>query len=70
MSRVPVVRPGEPDANKRDRYHNTEVDGVTLWYDKNVVAEKENNPITVDGHKVLFGYQLDVHGARQFIKEI
>lgn len=70
MSRVPVVRPGEPDEKKKYHYDNTEIDGVTLWYDKNVRADKENEPILVDGHKVLFGYQLDVLGARQFVKEI
>lgn len=48
-----------------------DIDGVTIWYEtKRIVQDSPEQPILIGVKKILFGHELKVDGARQYLEVV
>ena len=60
----PIVQLGQPLPEQRELLTPVEIDGITVWYDSNIVPDVPDQPIRISAKKTLFVYELQVEGVK------
>ncbi|NLP25363.1 MAG: hypothetical protein GX382_12700 [Syntrophomonadaceae bacterium] len=60
----PIVQLGQPLPEQRELLTPVEIDGITVWYDSNIVPDVPDQPIRISVKKTLFVYELQVDGVK------